>query len=95
MSDVTVLITKHNELSVGIIYSVCFFVIKITLNLKAKEFGVSAFSVVLVLYTRLGPVQVLLLVQNVKTVSSKFDASLLALNHLLKLEILKVISFWM
>jgi hypothetical protein len=38
--------------------------------LKANEFSVSAFSVVLVLYTtfRLAPIQVLLVIQNFKTV---------------------------
>jgi hypothetical protein len=47
-----------------------FFIIKITVSLKPKEFSVSAFSVVLILYAifRLGPVQVLLLLQNFKTV---------------------------
>jgi hypothetical protein len=74
---------KHDELSSGIIYLMCFHQFKLLSIYKPRNLVINTLTVLSYLIFKL--IHVLLLVANfMKFVLSKFNVSILALNHLFR-----------
>jgi hypothetical protein len=87
MSNVIALIAKHDKLSLGIIYSLCFsFQFKLLSVWGSRNLVISTSSVVLLTCPIFKLTEVLMVIQNFKTfVLSNLNVSCLALNYFFKI----------